>query len=879
MRLVAITLVVSVFVTVPVQSCGVGVHLSIARRNQELWPEDIKPYDRYIRAGAFFPDAFYSCAGHSEAAEAAHWPPFLKAAVEHYHKKEQLHRTNVAEFAEQRTHTTKQNTIQSTSFTRRWQQKLFGLWSQQDHPRDQDQDQDQTLDLDDIHEQQAREHMLDRRKDGLLALKAFIYSMLTHQVADVSWHSLGVAEGLLQIMSKREFGGDTDSAHSTLDIGGDMIHVSRMLSSGHDLSWYRGSWDYPAQDIVEIFAAVGFKVSKSQLDYCMLRGNAAMLAEFQIASGAFEGYAKRSPLLFDELESYYMGGLAEIVQSTQHCTRNLNSWFDDYSDEWSNKTVDWEICEMFEGMRRRRSNVASTSDHQPEHHHHEHQHHFKQNVLDSVNKLKTSLKTTTGTTNKVKRAFTDKLSAATAFISGVITSTTAQQLTAEILSHPDAGNVSAAQSGFGTNIIVGNFCRNGTRCLAVSAPYEGLTGAIYLHHTDDTSTLEQRISESDLPVTNQQGSGQTYWPRFGAAMCKLRLGDSRDILVASSPGTSSVHFYYDGNPEPILSVTWANGATIDYGKIGPKLIGESIAAGDLSGDGFEDLVVGSPYSDDLENGFIQAGKVYVLDGQTLWNALDTAIYTASTSSRSQQKQHRVFDIAEIKHSVVDVPSSEPQKDYTLFGTRLAISSQHNVLIVGAGGIGKVWGFDAQFNKVFVASGSETSSSFGRDFIAVNNNIVAIGSSTNDIFSETTGRVKCTQCGEVYIYALSNDTGVRTQLELVGRVHDEQTKRDSFTRYGRMGIVDDNMVLYVASPYSDSNKGAVWTIDLKRMSKGNPIEQKLVVSEGPSPYNSGFGLELAIDNEREHLYAGMPRYAPQTIDSESGAVARYSIKAV
>lgn len=101
-----------------------------------------------MRAGAFFPDAFYSCFNNSEAAEAAHWPPFLAAGVVY------------------------------------WKNK-YGNQNSLNESYTQDQ----------------------------LALKAFLFGAFTHQVADVSWHSLGMKQGLLSMLAADQFGGNINDAH------------------------------------------------------------------------------------------------------------------------------------------------------------------------------------------------------------------------------------------------------------------------------------------------------------------------------------------------------------------------------------------------------------------------------------------------------------------------------------------------------------------------------------------------------------------------------------------------------------------------------------------------------------------------------------------
>lgn len=101
-----------------------------------------------MRAGAFFPDAFYSCFNSSEVAEAAHWPPFLAAAVSYWKDK----------------YETNPNLDESSMYNR-------------------------------------------------LALKAFLFGAFTHQVADVSWHSLGMQQGLLSMLAANEFDGNVSLAH------------------------------------------------------------------------------------------------------------------------------------------------------------------------------------------------------------------------------------------------------------------------------------------------------------------------------------------------------------------------------------------------------------------------------------------------------------------------------------------------------------------------------------------------------------------------------------------------------------------------------------------------------------------------------------------
>lgn len=117
-----------------------------------------------MRAGAFFPDAFYSCGANEVAAEAAHWPDFLATSVQHWKTKYG------------------QIDFKSKNVDKRIVRRAMGL-------------------------------------------KAFIYGLFTHQVADVSWHSLGVNQGLLEVLAQTEFDKSIEDAH-------------RLVNNNHYLSSY-----------------------------------------------------------------------------------------------------------------------------------------------------------------------------------------------------------------------------------------------------------------------------------------------------------------------------------------------------------------------------------------------------------------------------------------------------------------------------------------------------------------------------------------------------------------------------------------------------------------------------------------------------------------
>lgn len=67
-------------------------------------------------------------------------------------------------------------------------------------------------------------------------LVAFTLGFVSHQVADVTWHSLGINQGFLTTMGDVNFFGSFPAAHSIGDPGGDMVASfegdTRQLPSG-----------------------------------------------------------------------------------------------------------------------------------------------------------------------------------------------------------------------------------------------------------------------------------------------------------------------------------------------------------------------------------------------------------------------------------------------------------------------------------------------------------------------------------------------------------------------------------------------------------------------------------------------------------------------
>ncbi|GME99512.1 unnamed protein product [Ambrosiozyma monospora] len=169
-------------------------------------------------------------------------------------------------------------------------------------------------------------------------LKSFLYGIFTHQVTDLSWHSLHSKQGLLQMLQYLEFDGDNNMAHTFLDPAGDFIVLSKQLRnlSKEKLrlltEFYHHDWSIPSDDLIEIYHRLGYDtITHGNLDLCVMTGYSALQGEFTsslITTPKVNYYLNESPMLDEVLLEYYYGGISEIVTTTRICVEQLDSWFD-----------------------------------------------------------------------------------------------------------------------------------------------------------------------------------------------------------------------------------------------------------------------------------------------------------------------------------------------------------------------------------------------------------------------------------------------------------------------------------------------------------------------------------------------------------------------
>lgn len=171
--------------------------------------------------------------------------------------------------------------------------------------------------------------------DEDLELKAFLFGIFTHQLTDVSWHSLRIKQGLMDMVANIDFDGSYSNCHQYLDTAGDFLHLYKSNSKLYDMQWELPDLIH----LINIFKKIGYKnVSKNEIIQCMNLGKSGLISELRLINTA-PLFINKSPISNHFLESYFIGGLQDITSSIESCIDHLNQWFDGEIDQ-----DPWDLC-------------------------------------------------------------------------------------------------------------------------------------------------------------------------------------------------------------------------------------------------------------------------------------------------------------------------------------------------------------------------------------------------------------------------------------------------------------------------------------------------------------------------------------------------------
>ncbi|XP_031802639.1 phosphatidylinositol-glycan-specific phospholipase D isoform X1 [Sarcophilus harrisii] len=141
-------------------------------------------------------------------------------------------------------------------------------------------------------------------------LVAFLFGIMSHMVADVSWHSLGIEQGFLQTMGEIDFHGSYQDAHSVGDFGGDVLSHFEL-----NLNYLGRKWYIPVKDLMGIYKQLYGKevITKKAIIDCSYLQFLELYGEILVLSKLYPNFAKKSPFLVEQLQDYFLGGLDDMA--------------------------------------------------------------------------------------------------------------------------------------------------------------------------------------------------------------------------------------------------------------------------------------------------------------------------------------------------------------------------------------------------------------------------------------------------------------------------------------------------------------------------------------------------------------------------------------
>ncbi|CAD5125216.1 DgyrCDS13456 [Dimorphilus gyrociliatus] len=153
-------------------------------------------------------------------------------------------------------------------------------------------------------------------------LTAFLFGVLSHQIADVLWHSLGVNDGFIRTMSMVNFDGNYANAHTVADAGGDVIALYRHQEAAINpiLEWY-----LPLEDLNEIYKILynSVKINTEVIFACSFEMYIERLAETEFLGKIYPAITATGPFLPSFLNDFFIGGVNDMAIWTKKIWNDL----------------------------------------------------------------------------------------------------------------------------------------------------------------------------------------------------------------------------------------------------------------------------------------------------------------------------------------------------------------------------------------------------------------------------------------------------------------------------------------------------------------------------------------------------------------------------
>ncbi|XP_041456952.1 phosphatidylinositol-glycan-specific phospholipase D-like [Lytechinus variegatus] len=602
--------------------------------------------------------------------------------------------------------------------------------------------------------QYIRDHYPQPWNKDATKLVVFLLGFASHQVADVSWHSLGIDQGFLTTMGDINFFGSFPDAHSVGDEGGDVLSEAEL-----DLQYIRtlSNWYVPVKDLYEIYKIYYNNTVIMQEDViveCTAILFLARLGEKLALSKLYMDYSSKSPFMVEEFESYFLGGVDDMAVWSQrlwHDTIDMLEHGTDVCEVPHNpiyincshnaiKPMPKRLKTPLRGLRSRinlhglgRKDVMITPS-------------TRGIYLSAADSLKEQLKTLHERLEEKKRRT-------------MLRSRNDEKPTSSFY-------VRDPYARLGQSMAKSPCNDTDTEDLILGSPGYGLegqvqTGRVYVIYGTNqilhngSHDLDQ---QADLILQGFHEGG-----RFGSDVVAVDINlDGFVDIAVSAPSVGSTNLTYHGEVYVYYGTKTGRRSLSPDITIACTLMycnfGRSLSSGDFNNDGHLDLLIGSPFAP--ANGHSQAGMVSILYADKYFQS-SIGVHLTEKDMNHTLEGDQEYGWFGNKMRIHPVPGHNPlllisQPTYRMCANPSCSYSPDDIQSVGALSIYSTGSSPALLTRLRgevsfqkFGSGFSVGDPFGNGSL-----ILAVGSNTKDIDGEILDlSVKLTDAGQVTLYTL------------------------------------------------------------------------------------------------------------------------------